>query len=430
MRHGNKLRYFFPDWEDKVDPGYDFALDQFSANRSPYSDDIFAHEIFEAAPYDGILVSKSLIEAKPGRYQAIMNNGGIKRHLHLDGAAWDGMIVMGDCGAFSYLNEMQPPEAYSVRRVVDFYQDLGFDLGVAPDHLVVNQIRRRTRKGREVYVLTAADKERRRSISLDNAQEFWDAVSARGFPFVPVASAQGWDEASYVDASLRLHGMGYETIALGAMVRKPSDYILRVLRALNLEVDRRGLREGSALPFRLHLFGIGRLDIAEESATLGVTSFDNRSHYRSAWTRERENYLTRQREWYAAIRVPQSDHYIMRRAAAQHSVDRYELEGLERAALDALKRYENRELGVDETLGPVLEYDRILFRDGVDGKLDGMYRKTLSDRPWEQCSCPICSQLGIDVIIFRGGNRNRRRGFHNMKVFYDLLQKKLSSSTG
>lgn len=46
------------------------------------------------------------------------------------------------------------------------------------------------------------------------------------------------------------------------------------------------------------------------------------------------------------------------------------------------------------------------------------YRRTLVEQPWEECSCPICTELGIDVAIFRANNRNRRRGFHNIYRFY------------
>ncbi|WP_435123805.1 queuine tRNA-ribosyltransferase tRNA-guanine transglycosylase [Halobaculum sp. D14] len=46
------------------------------------------------------------------------------------------------------------------------------------------------------------------------------------------------------------------------------------------------------------------------------------------------------------------------------------------------------------------------------------YSRTLRDRPWEECSCPICERMGIDVAIFRRNNRNRRRGFHNIHRFY------------
>ena len=49
------------------------------------------------------------------------------------------------------------------------------------------------------------------------------------------------------------------------------------------------------------------------------------------------------------------------------------------------------------------------------------YRRTLIDRPWRRCTCPICSTIGIDVAIFRGNDRNRRRGFHNMHQFHKAL---------
>ena len=50
------------------------------------------------------------------------------------------------------------------------------------------------------------------------------------------------------------------------------------------------------------------------------------------------------------------------------------------------------------------------------------YRKTLRSRPWDRCDCPICEELGIEVAIFRGNNRNRRRGFHNTYRFYQQFK--------
>jgi hemerythrin-like domain-containing protein len=38
------------------------------------------------------------------------------------------------------------------------------------------------------------------------------------------------------------------------------------------------------------------------------------------------------------------------------------------------------------------------------------------------CPCVICRQLGIHVVIFRGAERNRRRGFHNLFVTYTKLR--------
>ncbi len=50
------------------------------------------------------------------------------------------------------------------------------------------------------------------------------------------------------------------------------------------------------------------------------------------------------------------------------------------------------------------------------------YKRTLEEKPWKECDCPICRSIGIEVVIFRGNNRNRRRGFHNTYVFYEILR--------
>lgn len=53
------------------------------------------------------------------------------------------------------------------------------------------------------------------------------------------------------------------------------------------------------------------------------------------------------------------------------------------------------------------------------------YEQTLQDRPWEKCGCPICDEHGIEVCIFRGNDRNRRRGFHNTRQFYEEFSDEL-----
>ncbi len=53
------------------------------------------------------------------------------------------------------------------------------------------------------------------------------------------------------------------------------------------------------------------------------------------------------------------------------------------------------------------------------------YRVTLENKPWEHCECPICTEHGIEVCIFRGNDRNRRRGFHNTVKFYDEFSQAL-----
>jgi hypothetical protein len=59
--------------------------------------------------------------------------------------------------------------------------------------------------------------------------------------------------------------------------------------------------------------------------------------------------------------------------------------------------------------GPVME------------KLRARYRATLADKPWRLCGCPICRDVGIEVMIFRASNRNKRRGIHNLAAFKTLV---------
>jgi hypothetical protein len=60
-----------------------------------------------------------------------------------------------------------------------------------------------------------------------------------------------------------------------------------------------------------------------------------------------------------------------------------------------------------------------------DGELLDEYRSLLNACPWDRCDCPICTEHGIEVAIFRGNNRNRRRGFHNTRRFYDEFERDL-----
>lgn len=56
------MQYFIPKWDDRVDPGYNFLTDQATENRDPYTNDAYAHELYPSPNYDGILVSKIVID--------------------------------------------------------------------------------------------------------------------------------------------------------------------------------------------------------------------------------------------------------------------------------------------------------------------------------------------------------------------------------
>lgn len=83
--------------------------------------------------------------------------------------------------------------------------------------------------------------------------------------------------------------------------------------------------------------------------------------------------------------------------------------------LERVREQERSDSLAVETIMPVLKWYTTRFGDS---DRQPTYRELLEQRPWDDCSCRICSELGIDVVIHRGADRNYRRGFHNTHQFY------------
>jgi hypothetical protein len=381
------ISYFIPDWDDRVDPNYDFLTDKHTPKRHPYLDDRYAHEIYKPAPYDGVLLSRAVIDAHRKKRQAILNAGSVHNYLRLP----DGAQVMGDCGAFTYWQAYEPP--YKTEEIIEYYQQLKFDIGVSIDHLIFTELE--------------AEKERRWNITVENAKEFM-RLYEKGkshYTFIPMGVAQGWNPDSYRHSVEKLMEIGYTYIALGGLVRSTSKDILQVLEAV-----KPALQKGT----QLHLFGVNRPEHIQTFSNLGVTSFDSASRLRRAWMDGRRNYFLGNAA-FSAIRVPDA----RRLAKKNEGIREAEALRLERAALDALRAYDHQEVNLDTVYDAVIAYAELV--GDVRKRTCRDYRETLARRPWMYCSCAICNRIGVEVIIFRGNNRNRRRGFHNTWQLYKQL---------
>src|SRR4029450_1438148 len=107
------MRFFFPDSQDLVDPSFNFEDETRDALRTRHQDDLYAHEVFDVPPYDGLLVSKAIVDGRGGtggRYtlaqrQRLLRRGG-REFFRLGPRA---LLLMADCGAFSYVSEETPP---------------------------------------------------------------------------------------------------------------------------------------------------------------------------------------------------------------------------------------------------------------------------------------------------------------------------------
>ncbi len=399
------MQYFIPEWDDTVDPNYDFVNDIHAPGRNVYQDE-YAHEIFSQPNYDGILVSKTIVD-KIKKKKDTVEEIGIHKYIRFPGK------IMGDCGAFGYIKEDTPP--YTSEQVLDYYLKGGFDYGVSVDHLIVGPF------------AEPGIREKRYKLTVNNAYDFLRKHQARGCGFTPIGAVQGWNPETYAEAVKDYIEMGYDYIALGGLARAQTKEIIEILKAVHPHLTPKT---------RLHLFGVGRINAVRAFRHLGVTSFDSASPLRKAWLGSNgDNYNSLVGEKYAAIRVPPVDGHGLRvrRLLEAGVADRETLKNLEKNALKALREFDLGNSTLDETLESILAYDELveLPRNGqVNPKKQAerrarheiMYRKLLEDKPWKNCNCPICKTLQIEVVIFRGNNRNRRRGFHNTYIFYQLFK--------
>lgn len=403
-----KMQYFIPEWDDHVDPDYDFINDSHFPNRSIYDDEVYSHEIFDSPNYDGMLVSKVVVEKSKTKKQKIYNMG-IHNFIRFSGE------IMGDCGAFSYLKEEEPP--YHSEEILNYYQHLGFNYGVSIDHLIFGQYAKE------------GIREKRYEITINKAKEFLEQYHAGNYSFTPVGAIQGWDPESYAKAAKAYIDMGYDYLALGGLAYAKTQDILDILKAVHPYLTP---------TTHLHLFGVGRIVALPLFRHLGITSFDSASPLRKAWLDPATNYYTLSGKTYTAIRIPmvfpdklKSNRGRVKKALEANVTDVYTLKTLEQKALVAMRKYHNDQISLDETLHAVLDFEKILQlgdqtsqqqKEKLLQKTTENYRNVLETRPWQDCDCKICKEIGVEVIIFRGNDRNRRRGFHNTYIFYQRFQ--------
>ncbi len=405
------MKFFFPDSQDFVDESFDFVSETRSESRVRQRDDRYPHELFRDAPYNGILVSKAIVDGLgggTGKYSGAQRNRfmrvGVREYFRLENTSLE---TMGDCGAFTYVREERPP--YTAAEVADFYEDCGFDYGLSVDHVIL-AYRAEFDQCLEGLDPVPPNWRARQEMTFELAEQFLRYSEARKYRFTPIGVAQGWSPASYARAVTTLQDLGYRYIAFGGFVPLKTPDILACL-----EVSSAVRRPDT----QFHLLGITRCENVQAFGDFGVVSFDSTSPLRKAFKDDKDNYYTLHRT-YSAIRVPQVDANpeLLRRIVAGQVSQEHARE-LEQRCLATLARYDHHEAPLDEALDVLRSYE-LVFNGAIDRS--NVYREVLADRPWSECPCEICRRLGIQVIIFRGAERNRRRGFHNIYVFNQQLQ--------
>jgi hypothetical protein len=405
------MKFFFPDSQDLVDPSFDFNRETRSADRVRHRHDQYAHEVFSTPAFDGLLVSKGIVDgfgATGSRYTTAQRHRllrvGLQEFFRTSNL---NLPIIGDCGAFTYVREPVPP--YTVDEVIEFYVECRFDLGISVDHVILAY----QPKFDGLENAIPQDLVDRQEITLQLASEFIKKQQALNLDFKPMGVAQGWSPKSYARAVIELQKMGYDYIALGGMVPLKTREILDCLAEIN---------EVRSPNTKLHLLGVTRTDHITVFASYGVASFDSTSPLRQAFKDDRDNYYTLDRT-YTAIRIPQVEgNPSLQRKITSGAVSQDRARQLEKSCLELMRRYESNDCSLEQVLDALITYDTFCEPNRDHREI---YREVLTDRPWSRCPCDICRKLGYHVILFRGAERNRRRGFHNVWVFYRRLRREL-----
>ena len=415
------MKFIFADSIDTVDPGYDFLADRNSPSRDMHWDDQYPHELMGAPPYDGMLVSRGIVgdHRFPGKYtpsQAMrFRRDGARKFLRLDTPSLQHLPIFGDCGAFSYVGEQIPP--YTPAEILEFYSDAGFTHGCSVDHIIFDFDREESGP-----VAGSEDARTRFDITLENAREFIRLSPDLGSGFTPMGVVQAWSPSSLAEAAVRLEKMGYEYLAIGGLVPLRAEDIHRCIRAI---------RERISAKTKIHLLGFAKSEEIGNFATYSIASFDSTSPLLRAFKDARSNYYVDTPsglQYYSAVRIPQAiENNKLLRAVKEGKLSQETLLQLESTALRAVRGYDRGDVDLETAVEAVAEYGSLLAPDPSANsvsrqKLAAQIRqattRTLQDRPWTLCGCAVCKAISVEVVIFRSSNRNKRRGFHNLEVFY------------
>ena len=353
-----------------MDPDYDFISEVHSqlykSDRYSYGARIW--HLYSPPPVDGVLISISTVKGSKLRR---MVDRGAKEFLRIP----RGMPLYGDCGAWQYRHLDDPP--YRVEEVLELYERLGVDYGVTVDHIAL-----------------FGDPGKRMELTFRNAVEALELWRRRGYRYELLAAVQGVEVEDYITMVKDLYARGFRTFAIGGLAKRRTEFVGKLVsKLLQLVGELRDVQ-------LLHFLGVTRTKLvpllSELENYVATVSFDNATFLRMAWSRTVGNYVLPDGRVYTAIRVQEGGEYILR----------------------LLRDYDAGAVGLSKVVEVLKEYTA---RTG-DTEYLPYYVATLRDSPWRECACPICRSLGVDVLIFRGNDRNRRRGFHNVYVFSTLLR--------
>ena len=247
----------------------------------------------------------------------------------------------------------------------------------------------------------------RQQLTLDLAEEFLGRHRARGCTFEPVGVAQGWSPVELRGVGAALQDIGYERIAIGGLVAQKTHEILAVLEAIDEIRDPESGYTCSASP--------GPSTSPRSSATGSRASTAPRRSGRRSRTIATTSTAPTAPGSRSAIPQVDANPKLQRRIRAGE-IDGRAARRLEQQALAAAAR---ATIAARRVAGAGRRARSASTRSSTTTATTAPARtpRCSATRRGAAATARSAATVGIEVAIFRGTERNKRRGFHNLHVF-------------
>ena len=389
------MRFYFPDSQDQIDPNFDFEREEHPPHRARQRDDLYAHEAQRAGehgdPCDGV-----------GRYTMAQRHRlqrvGVREFFRLDRISGQRIETLG-IAALSYVDEPEP--LYTVEEVIEFYRSSSS----MPGSRSITSSRDSRRLTITPSGFDGALRTVRQEITIDLAERFllrWEAAAA-----VPTRRRRAGVEPQSALVATALQDMGYRRVEAGGLVGLKTPEILQVLRAAH-EIARPDVE----FHLRRDSHGPGPAVLRRD---------EHRQHARSASPSRTTRTTTT--GWIATTWPCASPGRWERESQAPDQVREVDREAQRLSGVPNGVRAFAR----GDTVAPVLdalhEYQQLYGARRITRTPRRLSRPVLGS------NAPARSaRAGVEVVLFRGSERNKRRGFHNLWVFNNASSARCESS--
>ena len=91
------MKFIFPDSTDVIAPDFDFDKEKHTSGRVRIRGELYPHEVFNTAPYDGMLISLATVNSRYALAQKQrLFREGARKFLRLDKPKFKDHLIFGN----------------------------------------------------------------------------------------------------------------------------------------------------------------------------------------------------------------------------------------------------------------------------------------------------------------------------------------------